>query len=106
MHPGNRDTYEHGRATARAQLGEEAFATIWAQGRTTSLEQTLAALPHIFSLVEDAAILRHQQSLQPGHAFRIEIDARQVAPQVAEITQTDYFQQLLQQVQRLRPDPG
>ncbi len=106
MHPVNRATYEHARATARAQLGEEAFATIWAQGRTTSLEQTLAALPHIFSLVEDAAILRHQQALQPGHAFLIEIDAGQVAQEVAEITESDYFQQLLQKVQRLRPDPG
>jgi predicted ATPase len=106
MHPVNRSTYEHARATARAQLGEEAFATIWAQGRTTSLEQTLAALPHIFSLVEDAAILRHQQALQPGHAFLIEIDAGQVAQEVAEITESDYFQQLLQKVQRLRPDPG
>jgi len=70
------------------------------------LEQALAALPHIFSLVEDAAILRHQQAMQPGQAFRIEIDARQVAQEVAEITESDYFQHLLQQVQRLRPDPS
>src|SRR5258708_10277303 len=96
MHPVNRATYEHVRAAARAQQGEETFAIAWAQGRTTSLEQTLAALPHIFSLVDDAAILPHQQALQPGHAFLIEIDSGQVAREVAELTERDSFQPLLQ----------
>ena len=30
-------------AAARAQLGEQAFATAWAEGRTMTLEQALAA---------------------------------------------------------------
>ena len=35
--------YEQSLATARAELGEQAFAAMWAQGRATTPEQALAA---------------------------------------------------------------
>ena len=41
--PVERATYEHSVATARTQLGEKAFAIAWAQGRTMTPEQALAA---------------------------------------------------------------
>jgi ATP/maltotriose-dependent transcriptional regulator MalT len=43
LHPVDRARYEQAVATARAQLGEKAFAAAWAQGRTMPLEQVLAA---------------------------------------------------------------
>ena len=41
--PVYRAAYERSVAAARAQLGEQAFATAWAEGRTISPEQALAA---------------------------------------------------------------
>src|SRR5207248_853603 len=41
--PVDRVGYEQGVATVRAQLGEEAFAIAWQEGRTMSPEQALAA---------------------------------------------------------------
>jgi DNA-binding NarL/FixJ family response regulator len=41
--PVERATYERSIAAARAQLGEEAFAAAWQEGRTMTLEQVLAA---------------------------------------------------------------
>jgi predicted ATPase/class 3 adenylate cyclase/DNA-binding CsgD family transcriptional regulator len=41
--PVERANYEHSVTTARNQLGEKSFATAWAQGRTLTLEQALAA---------------------------------------------------------------
>jgi DNA-binding NarL/FixJ family response regulator len=40
--PVDRATYECSVATARAQLGEKAFAKAWAEGQTMTLEQILA----------------------------------------------------------------
>ena len=41
--PVERPLYERAMATARVQLGEQAFATAWQEGRTMTLEQVLAA---------------------------------------------------------------
>jgi predicted ATPase/DNA-binding CsgD family transcriptional regulator len=40
--PAERATYERSVTAARAQLGEQAFAAAWAQGRTMTLEQALS----------------------------------------------------------------
>jgi hypothetical protein len=40
--PDERRDYERIVATARAQLGEEAFAMAWAAGRAMSLDQAIA----------------------------------------------------------------
>ena len=47
--PVYRADYERALATARSHLGEEAFATALAEGGTMALEQTLDALPNLFS---------------------------------------------------------
>jgi hypothetical protein len=39
--PSDRASYEQVMAAARAQLGEEAFASAWAEGRAAPLEQTV-----------------------------------------------------------------
>jgi DNA-binding NarL/FixJ family response regulator len=41
--PIDRPGYEQAVATARTQLGEQAFAAAWQEGRTMTLEQALAA---------------------------------------------------------------
>ncbi len=46
-----------------------------------------SCLPHVFTLMEDAPILRQQQTIQQRQAFRIEIDEGQLAQEVAEITE-------------------
>lgn len=40
--PATRATYERAMAIARAQLGEDAFATAWAAGQALTLEQAIA----------------------------------------------------------------
>jgi hypothetical protein len=41
--PVERPAYESGVTAARAQLGEQAFAAAWAEGRTMTPEQVLSA---------------------------------------------------------------
>jgi len=43
LSPNQRDDYERMISSVRAQLGEQAFAAAWAEGRTISREQILAA---------------------------------------------------------------
>ncbi len=43
-HPVKRADYEQAVAAARRELGEEAFATAWAKGRTTPVEQVIASV--------------------------------------------------------------
>ena len=40
--PATRATYERAMTQARAQLGEEAFAVAWAEGRALTVEQAIA----------------------------------------------------------------
>ena len=69
-----RADYERALATARSHLGEEAFATALAVGRTMTLEGTLDALPSLFSRLDEKAITRQQQAVQQGQERIIEID--------------------------------
>ena len=64
--PVYRAGYEQAVATARTALGEEAFATALAEGETMTLEQTFDTLPRIYSRLDDAAILRQKEAMQPG----------------------------------------
>jgi hypothetical protein len=41
IHPAYRADYERSVAAARSQLGEQAFATAWAEGRSMTLDQVL-----------------------------------------------------------------
>ncbi len=62
--PVYRADYERALATARAHLGEEAFATALAEGGAIALEQTLDALPNLFSHLDDKAVTRQEQAVQ------------------------------------------
>jgi DNA-binding NarL/FixJ family response regulator len=42
--PGQNPAYEHTVTAIRAQFGEEAFATLWSEGRCMTPEQAIAAL--------------------------------------------------------------
>jgi predicted ATPase/class 3 adenylate cyclase len=53
--PVYRADHERALATARSHLGEEAFATALAAGGTMALEQTLDALPNLFSRLDERA---------------------------------------------------
>jgi len=50
-----RTDYERALANARIRLGEEAFATAWAEGEAVSLGQTLDVLPDLFSRLDEKA---------------------------------------------------
>ena len=56
--PAARATYERAMAAARAQLGDNAFATAWEAGRALTLEQAI-----VYALSEDSA-----EPPETGHA--------------------------------------
>src|SRR5207248_10602551 len=58
--PVYRASYERALATARSQLGEEAFAIALAEGGTMTLEQALDVLPRLFSRLEEETVT-HQR---------------------------------------------
>ncbi len=60
--PVYRADYEGELATARTQLGEEAFAIALAEGGIMTLEQTLDVLPRLFSRLDEEAVTRQQQA--------------------------------------------
>jgi predicted ATPase/class 3 adenylate cyclase/DNA-binding XRE family transcriptional regulator len=100
--PVYRADYEAALETTSTRLGEEDFATALAEGGAMTLEQTLDALPLLFSQLDKEAVNRQQQAGQQGQELVIEIDEEQVARQVAEITESDYFLQVQHKLQRSR----
>lgn len=54
--PAERATYERSVATVRAQLGEQAFATAWAQGRTMTPGQSISAQVPVTLLTQIPAV--------------------------------------------------
>jgi predicted ATPase/class 3 adenylate cyclase/DNA-binding XRE family transcriptional regulator len=100
--PVYRADYESALDTTRTRLGEEVFATALAEGGAMTLEQILDALPLLFSQLDKESVNRQQQAGQQGQELIIEIDDAQVARRVAEITESDYFQQVQHKLQRSR----
>jgi DNA-binding response OmpR family regulator len=66
----------------------------------------LGQLARVFQRMADEIYLREQRLKQQMHELRIVIDEVKKANQIAEITGTDYFQNLQQKVQRLRAEAG
>jgi CRP-like cAMP-binding protein len=62
----------------------------------------LGQLARLFQRMERAVYAREQLLRQEVQALRIEIDEARQAKQIAEITETDYFQRLRIQAQQLR----
>ena len=65
-----RADYERALTNARIRLGEEAFVTAWAEGEAMTLEQTLDALPLLFSQLDKEFVNHQQQAGQQGQVAR------------------------------------
>ena len=66
----------------------------------------LGQLARVFLQMAREVYAREERLLQQVQALRIEIDQTKRARQVAEITETDYFQQLQQRAKALRARPS
>lgn len=65
-------------------------------------QDALGQLGRVFQRMADEVATREQQLRQQVQDLRIEIDEAKKAQQVAEITETEYFQQLQEKAQKLR----
>jgi DNA-binding CsgD family transcriptional regulator len=76
--PVERTAYEHLMAAARAQLGEEAFATAWAQGRTMTPEQALAVREPQAIPAEITPVTPSTTPASPAPSYPAGLTAREV----------------------------
>jgi DNA-binding response OmpR family regulator len=86
-------------AAAAVEAGEFDPATI---EQVASRRDELGQLARVFQRMAREVYAREQRLKQEVHRLRIEIDERRTARQVAEITETDYFQELQRKVDTLR----
>ena len=77
MHPVDRAEYEQAVAAARRELGEEAFAAAWAQGRSLTPVQALAA--------GDEVSLPHPPEVQPPRIPTIPPSPEGLTPREREV---------------------
>src|SRR5258707_1401379 len=80
LNPDQRDDYERVISSVRAQLGEQAFAAAWAEGRTMTLEQILAATEPV-STSEPFLPAGHSPAIvkpTPAPAYPDDLTAREV----------------------------
>jgi len=75
--PIERTDYEHWVATARTQLGEKAFAAAWAEGRTMTPEQALAAQEPAAS-AQVLAVPRSASTAKTSPTYPAGLTAREV----------------------------
>jgi two-component system cell cycle response regulator len=68
-------------------------------------DYALGQLARVFRRMAREVAAREQALQQEVRELRIEIDARRAATQVAEITETDYFQELQRKASALRAHP-
>jgi hypothetical protein len=71
-------------------------------GKTWMALQVAAALSDSFA--DGVFLVPLAPVSEPGPAFHIDIDEGQLVREVAEITESDFFQHLLQQAQHLRSE--
>jgi nitrate/nitrite-specific signal transduction histidine kinase len=65
-------------------------------------EDELGQLARVFQRMANEVQAREQRLKQEVQALRIQIDEVKKAQQVAEITESEYFQQLQQKIARIR----
>lgn len=92
--------------TAAAQALENGTYVPTSLNGVASRSDALGHLARVFQTMAREVAAREQRLTQQVQSLRIEIDLRRQAQQVAEITGSDYFQQLLQRVQALRGELG
>jgi len=86
-------------AAAAVEAGEFDPATI---EQVAARSDELGQLARVFQRMAREVYAREQRLKQEVHRLRIEIDETKTARQVAEITETDYFQELQRKVDTLR----
>jgi CheY-like chemotaxis protein len=86
-------------AAAAVEAGEFDPTTI---EQVAARSDELGQLARVFQRMAREVYAREQRLKQEVHRLRIEIDERRTARQVAEITETDYFQDLQRKVDTLR----
>ena len=86
-------------AAAAVEAGEFDPATI---EQVAARSDELGQLARVFQRMAREVYAREQRLKQEVHRLRIEIDETKTARQVAEITETDYFQDLQRKVDTLR----
>ncbi len=86
-------------AAAAVEAGEFDPATI---EQVAARSDALGQLARVFQRMAREVYAREQRLKQEVRQLRIEIDERRTARQVAEITETDYFQDLQRKVDTLR----
>ena len=86
-------------AAAAVEAGEFDAGTIEEVARRPD---ELGRLARVFRRMAREVYAREQRLKQEVHQLRIEIDESRTARQVAEITETDYFQDLQKKVDKLR----
>jgi CheY-like chemotaxis protein len=69
-------------------------------------DDALGQLARVFQRMATEVRARERRLKQEVHQLRIEIDETRAARQVAEITETEYFQDLQRKVSELRLDPS
>ena len=91
-------------AAAAVEAGEFDPETL---ARVASRRDELGQLARVFQRMAREVHAREQRLKQEVQQLRIEIDESRTARQVAEITETDYFQDLQSKADqlRIRPDP-
>jgi predicted ATPase/DNA-binding CsgD family transcriptional regulator len=76
--PVERANYEQSVAAARAQLGEKTFAAAWAQGRTMTAEQALAAQGVVMMATADSAGPSSVPHVPKASTYPDDLTAREV----------------------------
>jgi CheY-like chemotaxis protein len=91
-------------AAAAVEAGEFDPETL---ARVATRRDELGRLARVFQRMAREVYAREQRLKQEVQQLRIEIDEAKTARQVAEITETDYFQDLQRKADqlRIRPDP-
>ena len=91
-------------AAAAVEAGEFDPETL---ARVATRRDELGRLARVFQRMAREVYAREQRLKQEVQQLRIEIDESRTARQVAEITETDYFQDLQRKADqlRIRPDP-
>jgi hypothetical protein len=94
-----------GKVTAAAADMEAGRFVVESLDAVATRNDQLGQLARVFQHMAREVIAREQRLVKEVQELKIEIDLAKRDRQVAEITESDYFQQLQQKAQRLRQRP-
>ncbi len=91
-----------GRVTTAAADMEAGTFAVESLDQVSTREDELGQLARVFQRMAREIVAREQRLVQTVQELKIEIDHAKRDRQVAEITESDYFQELQQKVHRMR----